>query len=70
MSQRLVLLTGATGYVGGRLLKQLEILGVAVWARGSAERSSEEIRSGCFPIGTGSPRVTCACIRNTHEDKP
>lgn len=42
MSQRLVLLTGATGYVGGRLLKQLEVLGVTVWARGSAERSSDE----------------------------
>ncbi len=28
MNQRLVLLTGATGYVGGRLLKKLEALGV------------------------------------------
>ncbi len=28
MNERLVLLTGATGYVGGRLLKRLELLGV------------------------------------------
>ena len=29
VNERLVLLTGATGYVGGRLLKKLELLGVA-----------------------------------------
>ena len=56
MSDSLVLLTGATGYVGSRLLKKLESLGVAM--RFSARRGSARMNSSCCRVGAASNKST------------